>query len=120
MVAKDFTLLWSKETFSWHDFERASLPPDSYEGVYIIWHSGPNPHVVYVGQGNIAQRLRTHRNRADILKYRLKGPLLVTWAKVSSAYLRDGIERYLANVLNPYVGEAYPDVAPIRVNLPWN
>lgn len=119
MVNRYFTLNWTRPIGSWYQFDTVNLPPDSVEGVYIIWYFNPWPKAVYVGQGNIAQRLRAHRNRADILKYRLNGTLLVTWANVP-AHLRDGIERYLAYVLNPHVGEAYPDTTPIPVNLPWN
>ena len=34
---------------------------DEMDGVYIIWHGGNDPRVVYVGRGSIRDRLRKHR-----------------------------------------------------------
>lgn len=31
----------------------------------------------------------------------------------------EGVEKYLANTLNPVVGERFPERTPIEVNLPW-
>jgi hypothetical protein len=45
------------------------------------------------------------------------GELLVTWADVDWRY-RDGVERYLGEVLQPIVGRRFPDVASVEVNLP--
>jgi len=90
---------------------------DGLEGVYIIWHGQPNPAVVYVGQGNIRERLTSHRQNPDILAYKDQG-LYVTWAKVEAAN-RDGIEKSLADTWKPKVGGNYPSVVPIPVNSPW-
>lgn len=91
---------------------------DNLEGVYIIWHGAPNPAVVYVGQGNIRDRIEAHRLEAAILQHRTNG-LYVTWAPVALTY-RDGIERYLAERWSPLVGANYPSVTPIVVNSPWS
>ncbi len=85
------------------------------EGVYFIWHSGTGK-VVYVGQGRIVDRIRSHRTEAAILKHGAD-KLLVTWADVPSDF-RDGVERYLADYYQPLEGERHPAVAPILVNLP--
>ena len=90
---------------------------DNLEGVYIIWHGAPNPEVVYVGQGNIRERIRTHRLEATILRYRISG-LYVTWAPVAATY-RDGVERYLIEQWHPLVGDSHLLVAPIEINSPW-
>lgn len=87
-------------------------------GCYVIWHGGQTPRVVRVGQGNIADRLTAHGNDPAILKYGQFGPLLVTWAELQASYL-NGVERYLADALNPLVGDRHPTALPIRVNLPW-
>jgi len=86
---------------------------DNMEGVYIIWQAG-GP-VIRVGQGIIRDRLSTHRRDTAITAY---PNLYVTWAPVLSPY-RDGIERYLADILKPKVGDAFPYVNPIQVFLPW-
>jgi hypothetical protein len=64
-------------------------------GVYIIWHEGAPSRVVYVGQGDIAERLACHRGEEDILCYAKFGTLRVTWAPLPESQ-RDGIEAYLA------------------------
>lgn len=89
---------------------------ENLEGVYVIWHGGLQPRWVRVGQGNIRDRLGKHREDNDILAYKGHG-LYVTWAPVN-ANIRDGIERYLGESLNPLVGSRFPDVLPIPVNIP--
>ena len=88
-------------------------------GVYVIWHGGANPETVYVGKGQIARRIRFHRNSDEILKFSHLG-LFVTWAQVLSSH-QEGVERFLAESLNPKVGEHHPRIAPpISVNFPWS
>ena len=74
--------------------------------------------MVYVGQGDVAARIRAHRGRPDIMGYAKHGPLFVTWAAIR-ANLKDGVERYLADKWRPLVGDAHPDVLPVAVNSPW-
>ena len=90
---------------------------DDMEGVYIIWHEGENPRVVYVGKGMIRDRLYEHREDERIQKY-ADLVLSVTWARVDKSS-RDGVERYLANYWEPKVGEKHPDAPPIEVNSPF-
>lgn len=112
-------LNWVKSTTgNWLSFQGVNLGNVSTEGVYIIWHAGNPGRVVYVGQGDVAARIKAHRDRSDINAYAKHGTLHVTWAAVSVRQ-RDGVERYLANNWNPLVGEAYPDVTPLVVNSPW-
>lgn len=116
---RNMNVNWIKsKAGTWLDFENFTLPVDVGIGVYIIWYKGNPGRVVYIGQGNIADRLRAHRNRSDILRFQKNGRLLVTWAELPSKYL-DGVERYLANQYRPLVGDAYPDVVPVLVNSPW-
>ena len=91
---------------------------DNLEGVYVIWHGGPHPRTVYVGQGNIRDRLGQHRNDERIREYAPIG-LFATWAYVDQ-YRRPGAERYLSNQLAPLVGENWPTPQPVPVNLPWS
>ena len=86
-------------------------------GVYIIWHGGTKPWAVYVGQGDIKERIAKHRKDPDIQQYEHLG-LYVTWATVQE-YYRNGVEAYLANQWRPIVGRHYPQVDPITVNSPW-
>lgn len=101
----------------WPKFRTVSLDRAPASGVYIIWHTGNPGRYVYVGQGNVGARIAAHRQRADILQYERYGTLMVTWAAVPAAQL-NGVERYLADTLRPLVGDAYPDAAPLQVNLP--
>lgn len=90
---------------------------DGLEGVYIIWHGGLNPRTVYVGQGNVRERLTAHRSDQQVLQYSPHG-LFATWAAVDH-HIRSGIERYLADTLDPLVGVSHPAVVPIPVSFPW-
>ena len=113
------TIHWVKSgANTWLDFQTFNLSTDHGIGVYVIWHAGNPSKVVYVGQGDIASRLRTHRNNTSITSYAKHGTLKITWARVQPHQL-DGVERYLANTWNPLVGDAHPDVNPIAVNSPW-
>ena len=87
---------------------------DGLEGVYLIWHGGNQ--FVYVGQGDIRDRLGRHRNDPRIQAYAESG-LYTSWASVP-ARQRDGVETYLSEVCQPLVGERRPDAVPIKVNLP--
>lgn len=92
---------------------------EAIDGVYIIWHGGSNPHVVYVGQGRIRDRLSDHRRDERIREYGHLD-LFVTWAHVPEQSNRHGIEAYLIDVWMPKVNEKHPGVAPrIAVNPPW-
>ncbi|WP_299227709.1 hypothetical protein [uncultured Psychroserpens sp.] len=81
-------------------------------GVYIIW-SGKN--TIYIGSGNIKERIVEHRLNKEITKY---PNLKIVWAATQENQMR-GIEKYLSDRHKPLVGERHPDVLPIEVNLPW-
>jgi hypothetical protein len=119
-MAYEMSLNWIKcEGVQWCNFMTVNLAHQHFvglEGVYIIWHGGQNPHTVYVGQGKIAERLAAHRLEPQILQYLSYG-LFVTWAPLNSG--RDGVERFLTDVLKPLVTRRAPDVPPVRVGLPW-
>lgn len=112
-------LEWIKcQNDQWCAFEFVDLSNVNTFGVYVIWHAGSSrPNTVRVGQGDIRERLTDHRSDPEILFYRSFGSLLVTWATTDFAPI-NGIERYLADQLNPLSGIRHPDVAPIPVNLP--
>jgi hypothetical protein len=110
---------WLKcKSGDWCSFSTLDLGTVDEEGIYIIWHTGNPSRVVYVGQGDVASRIRTHRTDSRITQYAQSGTLKVTWAAVSARY-RDGIERYLADKWSPLVGDAHPEVLPLAVNSPW-
>ena len=91
---------------------------NNMHGVYIIWHGGTNPKVVYVGQGDIKERIKKHRSDSQIQRYD-DLDLYVTWAAVPKEY-RDAIELYLANTWTPKVGVEHPQTSPpMKVNSPW-
>lgn len=103
---------------SWCSFDRVNLTNVTTIGVYVIWHTGSSSRVVRVGQGDVADRILDHRNDPAVTRYRANGGLFVTWAAVPKKADRDGIERYLANHYKSLVGDAWPNVLPIPVNLP--
>ena len=101
----------------WCSLERVDLSTVRARGVYLIWHAGNPPRAIYVGQGDIAERLNSHRNDKTILNYSVYGEIYVTWAEVPDIY-RDGVERFLAEAYTPLVGQYFPNVHPIPVTLP--
>lgn len=86
-------------------------------GVYVIWHGGHVPRVIYVGQGDIAGRINHHRSSTRILQYETKGLLMVTWATIPESERR-GAAKYLIEQMEPLRGED-DDTEPVPVNLPW-
>ena len=116
MTNRSMGVSWVKCGSDWCDLELVNLANVAVNGVYIIWRStGPT---VYVGQGNIRERVAAHRTDSTVLAHKLDGRLLVTWAEVHLQSDRDRIERYLFDQLNPSVGVNRPNVTPIAVNLP--
>lgn len=112
-------LTWIKSTTNtWLPLKFDLTTVTTTAGVYVIWHGGTAPWTVRVGQGDIAARLGAHGNDAEIIAHATKGGLWVTWAAVQAASL-DGVKRYLADQLQPLVGDRHPAVVPIPVNLPW-
>ena len=99
---------------------------DEFKGVYIIlyfsyWYitASNTLTIVYVGQGNIRERIAAHRLDSRIQNYS-NYTLYVTWAQVYLEPDRLGIEKYLHDKFNPLEGEPPPGVNPIRANTPWD
>lgn len=105
------------ERQNWCRLETMTLAGIASVGVYIIWYAGDPGRVVCSGQGNIAAQLARIRGDKDILSFRSRGTLLVTWAAVSPERI-DGIERYLVDTWPPLIDGASPDAKPIEVNSP--
>ncbi len=99
--------------------ESVDLESVDMVGVYVIWHGGPQPRVVRVGQGDIARCLQQHRDEAEILAYKKYGELFVTWADVPASK-RDGIESYLTETWSPLIARTFPMIFPIAVNSPFD
>jgi len=114
-------LNWTKcQSDVWCKLDSVNLEHEHFEnryGVYIIWHGGSESAVVYVGQGNIKDRLAEHRRDQEIQKYASLG-LYVTWATVGAEH-RNGVEKYLADIWHPKVGATHPTAEHIVVNAPW-
>ena len=97
--------------------ETVDLSAVAATGVYVIWHN-PSGRVIYVGEGQIADRLRYHRSDPRILGHRGSGQLLVTWAAVKDDETRWGVERYLGELLSPLVSSQFRQVPKVQVDLP--
>ena len=112
---------WVKyESGEWCKLETVNLEQshfDEMSGIYVIWRGIPNRKYLYVGQGEIKQRLYYHLGQ-----FMQKGidmsKIYVTWASVHDEY-KDGIESYLAYTLLPSMGKHHPRKPPIPVNLPF-
>lgn len=112
----------------WCPLESLDLSQDSVQqrGVYIIWTPTKPLPVVYVGQvrtGTFGKRFDDHLQDKTITRHGLynsrskKRHLYVTWAVVPP-HQRNGVERFLADRLDPIEGDRHPDVLPIPMNLP--
>ena len=86
-------------------------------GVYIIWHGGSDSKAVYVGKGNIRERLLRHRTDENIQQYDYLD-LYVTWAEVPESEI-DGVEAHLISVWQPKANMQDPTAAHVPVNSPW-
>ena len=100
----------------WCSLDDVNLSNLTIGGVYLIWHAGSPGRWVYVGKGHIRERLEEHRCDPRIGEYRPYG-LLTSWAVGEPSY-REGVERFLVEACRPLVGEKWPEVPPIEVNLP--
>jgi hypothetical protein len=103
----------------WCDLFRVPVSHEHFNdvaGVYVIWHNGHNP-VLRVGQGYVRTELSTLKLDPRIRSIATDSPVFVSWASVQRA-LRDGVERYLIDMLGPQIVTDVPDTEPIEVNLP--
>lgn len=111
------TVHWYKYQDNWCPLEGMNFSKVMTSGVYVIWYAGNPGRYVRVGSGRICDRLSVHKNDAEILSYARAGKLYVTWAAVPGQW-EHGVERFLADTLKPLVGDRFPVVAPVPVNLP--
>ena len=109
-------IIWAKNNGLFHYLETVDVSTIHVVGVYIIWQS-PSGLVIYVGQGNVGERIPAHRIDPQILRHRGSGALIVAWADVGPDNM-NGVERYLADALKPLVERRHPDAPAIPVDLP--
>ena len=72
---------------------------NSSKGVYVIWRGIFVWTIVYVGRGDIGDRLYFHQTNLIIQKHRNFG-LYARWAAVYAEVAQKGAESYLQRVLN--------------------
>ena len=94
---------------------RVDLTNQDGDGVYLIWHK-TSGQAIYVGQGNIRERLEAHRV-SDLVHLYGYEALLATWVFVPGEEDRKAIERYLHRVLSPIASTCNEGIE-IQVNLP--
>ncbi len=104
----------------WCDFWELDLDSvGNVLGVYIVWGDSVVPYVIYVGKGEIAERIEKHRRKKDFIRCKDDGEkMFVTWQEFPDKELR-GREKYLANLLQPEIGERHPEkVRSIKTDPP--
>ncbi len=105
---------------TWCKLDRLNLEHEHFSnlhGVYLIWHGGPEPKVVYVGRGRIKERLEEHRTNEEVQQYNDHN-LFVTWANIG-VFERAGVEAYLIDMYAPLENKQMPKVPRIPVNSPF-
>lgn len=115
-------LQWNKcEGGQWCKLYGLDLEDEHFQfmaGVYIIWKDAAGREILRVGQGNIQERLYNHQWEDDIMAED-RQHIYVTWAGLD-AVNRDGVLRFLLDVLKPKITDAkQPFERPVVVNLPW-
>lgn len=125
MVEVDLLLEWRGP----HPLSKAAVDSDVADdegGVYLL---GCRGHAFYVGQGNVADRLRVHASAAETNKC-IQARVAVHdcwfyWARVSPSNL-DGVEAYLVHAcrenrpVNECCNQVQPQAPFISVNgPPW-
>lgn len=104
--------------FNWHSLSSLNLGTINDIGIYVIKTGLAFEYTVYVGQGDVSQRLSTHLRESSVTRHtRVTGNLWVAWAPVQQKY-RNGIERYLHDQLNPRESSCWTTDPSIQVNLP--
>jgi hypothetical protein len=121
------TVQWIKNSQNndWFDFLRLNLDAPYFSnkrGVYVIWYTTASiAKVIRIGSGDIAERLKDHRSNPDILKFSDKGQLKVSWVLADGVTLLEneieGVEKYLARVYSPLIGDRFPAGGEIQVTL---
>ena len=89
-----------------------------WDGVYILWQRNlpAESTLLYVGQGNIGSRMRSHRASFGFID--VLNPIMVSWTYVWAEEQRLGIEKYLHRRLVPLHSRSYHSGPEMEVNLP--
>ena len=108
-------LRWEKVDGEWPYLEELDTMLVFIQGVYVIWFmTSRGPTTLYVGQGNISNRLVSHQ-----IDKRFTGQsALVSWAEIAKSEM-NGVEAYLSDKLKPVHGSRTPIAEYVEVNLPW-
>ena len=108
----------------WHEQSFWSRQPRA-NGVYVVYlyPGASNRRVIYVGHGNFWHRMREHRKPESRVMSALpdvqdRYKLCVSWAILIGRQERKGVERYVAEELEPEAGEQWHNIIPVKVNLP--
>lgn len=116
-------LAWERAPDGYHyafrDVDGRRLTLKGLGGVYVIWRLGRQPDWVVVGQSDdVGAALARHRGDQLFGALEKKGALFVTWARVEMD-LRIGVQRWLADRLNPLIPPPLRRGSdPITVNIP--
>ncbi len=101
------------------ELDSAKLDGVKTDGVYVIYQTGNPPRTIYVGRGDVAKRLSELKADKRLESARRAGKLSVTFAAIQASE-QEGVEKHLATLLAPTIGERRPDaVREIAVNSPF-
>ncbi|MBU1565367.1 MAG: hypothetical protein KJ630_07045 [Proteobacteria bacterium] len=94
-----------QEFYNLNDYDKYKDELSGKEGVYVIWEQSENYlNVIYVGQGNLSERIALHINRKEINKH---NDVKISWLLLP-AEDHDNAEAFLARKLKPEIGDRHP------------
>ena len=104
----------------WHELMKINFSNPLYKrlhGVFIVWHGGSNPRVLFIGHGKIAKELEKVSFKREIKEFVQLG-LYVTWAQFKPEHMK-GVHRFLNDKLRPMLSMCKIEDHQIYVNLPF-
>lgn len=101
----------------WCEFKSVDLGHALFDvhGICVVWDREVGA-VLKVSEGHVRQKLTEIKESAEFEPHK-DHDVRFTWAEVADEE-RAGCAAYLAERLDPKFGDQFPDVKPVRINLP--
>ena len=105
-------------------FKPGDLGLSGVGGVFVIWHGGVRPAWVSADKtADLAVAIEEAQDNPDVNRFESHGGLYISWTPIKPEF-RDGVVKYLRQIMDPLVDSALADgdidekAKPIAVHLP--